>query len=378
MSRTSIQELGAFGQSAWLDYIGRSLILSGKLKELLELGLLGMTSNPTIFDKAISGSNDYDEDIHKAHAAGKSTFKIYDELTISDVQAAADIFLPVYEKTNGQDGYVSLEINPKLAYETEATIAEGKRLRQKVNRPNVMYKVPSTKPGLKAIEELIALGINVNITLIFALEQYVETAYAYIRGIKRLLQNDGEAAKVRSVASVFVSRVDTLVDKLLDELIAKEQDHDRKIQLLHLKGKAAVANSQLIYAKHLEIFSSAEFMQLHHKGAQYQRLLWGSTGAKNPAYSDIKYITGLIGKNTVNTMPEQTLEAFLDHGEVKEALTSDEVSNAQQVINELRSLGIDMDEVCAQLLNDGVIAFEKSFDSLLASIEEKAVITYAK
>jgi len=360
MPKTSIQELNTFGQSVWLDNINRSMLRTGKLKQMIELGLCGMTSNPTIFDKALSSGADYDEKILELCSEGKSTFEIYDDLTIRDVQDAADIFLPVYKESNGLDGYVSLEINPRLAYKTEETIKEAKRLYQKVNRPNVMFKVPVTSQGFPAIEELVALGININSTLIFSLEQYINTANAYIRGIKRILDNKGDVSRVRSVASVFVSRIDTSVDNLLE----------KKAPIMPLEGKAARSNSGLIYKKYLEIFSSDEFKQLRDKGAHLQRVLWGSTSTKNPAYSDIKYVSELIAKNTVNTMPEQTFNAFLDHGKVEEALTSD-ASEAQKIISALKNLGIDINDVCARLLEEGVVAFEKSFDSLLNSIEKK-------
>lgn len=367
---SAIQQLNEFSQSVWLDDIGRSMIETGKLKEMIDLGLRGMTSNPTIFDKAISSGTDYDEKIIELCNEGKSTFEIYDDLTVRDVQDAADIFLSVYKQTNGLDGYVSLEINPKLAYKTEETIEEGRRLYKKVNRPNVMFKVPSTLQGFKAIEELITLGINVNVTLIFSLEQYINTANAYIRGIKRLLQNKGHAKRVCSVASVFVSRIDTYVDNLLDGLLTKEKSEERKNLILSLKGKAAVANSHLIYKEYSQIFSLDEFRQLQEKGVFVQRLLWGSTSTKNPNYSDIKYVTELMGKNTVNTMPLATFNAFLDHGRVKTTLTPD-ASDSQKIILTLRELGIDINEVCNQLLRDGVLAFEKSFDSLWSSIEKK-------
>lgn len=373
MAKTVIEGLFEFGQSIWLDNINRSMIQTGKLKEMIDLGLKGMTSNPTIFDRAISKSNLYDKHIEELQKKGKPTFEIYDDLTIKDIQDATDIFRTIYEETKGLDGYVSLEINPKLAYKTKETIEEGKRLYKKVNRPNLMLKVPSTKEGFKAIEELLACGININITLIFSVEQYINTARAYMRGIKLLLQNDGDISKIRSVASVFVSRIDTAVDDLMDELISKEKVQKNLSKLTSLKGKAAVANSALIYNKYLEIFSSDEFKQLQGKGANSQRVLWGSTSTKNPAYSDIKYVVELIAEDTVNTMPENTFGAFMDHGAVKEALASD-ISDAQNIINSFREFGIDINKVCDKLLQDGVVAFENSFVSLLKSIEEKEKI----
>lgn len=370
MEKTHIQELGAFGQSVWLDNIGRPMIKSGKLKEMIGLGLRGMTSNPTIFDKAISSGSDYDEKIVELSNAGKSAFEIYDELTISDVQDAADIFLPVYKESGGLDGYVSLEINPKLACKTDDTIKEGIMLFQKVNRPNVMFKVPATDAGFKAIEELVARGMNINITLIFSLAQYINTVEAYLRGIKRLLQDKKNVTNLRSVASVFVSRIDTYVDNLLDQFALKEENQGKKAQINSLKGRAATSNSSLIYEKYLKILSSSDFKELKTNGVNVQRVLWGSTSAKNPQYCDIKYVTELIARDTVNTMPEQTFSAFLDHGEVRESLIQD-VRSAKKLIDDLRQVGIDIDDVCMQLLKEGVAAFEKSFDSLLNSLEKK-------
>lgn len=370
MSKTTVEQLGEIGQSIWLDNINRAVIESGKLEELIKMGLRGMTSNPTIFDKAIGSSADYDEKIKELQKLGKSTFEIYDDLTVKDIQDAADLFKPVYEKTRGFDGYVSLEINPKLAFDTEETIKEGKRLYEKVNRPNVMFKVPSTEAGFGAIEELLSEGINVNVTLIFSLEQYVKTANAYLKGMKRLLEKQGDLSAISSVASVFVSRIDTATDKTIDERISKEQDEEIKNRLSSLRGKAATANSKIIFQKYLEIFSNKEFMLLKDKGSKVQRALWGSTGTKDTGYSDIKYVTELIGNPTVNTLPQKTLDAFLDHGIVQETLTQD-VKGAKDVIDALKDFGIDLNVICAKLLDEGVTAFEKSFDSLLNTIETK-------
>lgn len=363
MPKTTIEQLAEFGQSVWLDNISRSLIEGGKLKQMVGLGLRGVTSNPTIFDKAIGQSSDYDEKIISLSQKGKSTFDIYDELTVADVQDAADIFRPVYEQTKGLDGYVSLEINPQLAHLSKETIAEGRRLHQKVNRQNVMLKVPATDEGFLAMEELLAGGISINATLIFSVEQYVKTAAAYLKGIKRLLEKRGEPQKVCSVASVFVSRIDTAVDKMIDVQAKKE--------FFSLKGKAAAANAGLIFKKYLEVSSCREFLTLKENGARIQRLLWGSTSTKNPAYSDIKYVCELIGKNTINTMPESTFEAFLGHGAVQEALSED-IAEANDALNKLKNVGIDVGVVCEKLLQEGVRAFEESFDSLLKSIEGKA------
>ena len=371
MSNTSIEQLAEFGQSVWLDNISRSIIESGRLQKLIELGLRGMTSNPTIFEKAISESSDYDERIKELHKAGKSTFEIYDDLTVRDIQDAADMFKPVYEKTNGQDGYVSLEINPELAYKTEETIEEGKRLHKKVDRPNLMLKVPATDEGFGAIEALLGDGININITLIFSLDQYVKTAHAFLRGMNKLIDKQGDVSRVSSVASVFVSRVDTVADKMIGDAAEQETDEAAKSELQALKGRAAVANSALIYSKHIEVFSEKAFELLEEKGARVQRVLWGSTGTKNPAYSDVKYVAELIAMNTVNTLPDQTLEAFLDHGVVKEALTA-AAEESRKTIDSLKRFGIDIDSICAKLLVDGAAAFTKSFEALLSTIEREA------
>lgn len=362
MSKTAIQKLGEFGQSVWLDNISRSLIETGKLKELIGLGLRGMTSNPTIFDKAISSSSDYDKKIEELGRSGKSIFEIYDDLTVRDVREAADIFKPVYEKTSGLDGYVSLEINPKLALKSKESIEEGRRLYKKVHRPNVMFKVPATEAGLEVIEELLAEGMNINATLIFSLEQYRQTSQAFIKGLARLSAKWNDLKRVHSVASIFVSRVDTAADKMIEERLAHEKDKGIRDKLDSLKGKAAVANSSMIFQEYLKIFEGRP---------QVQRVLWASTGTKNPAYSDIKYVTELMARNTVNTMPDATLASFLDHGAIKEAL-SGEAGESRKIIVDLKSLGIDVDIICEKLLREGVEAFEKSFDSLLKSIELKA------
>ena len=357
MSKTILRDLAKLGQSLWIDNISRSMITGGKLKSLIDQGLRGQTSNPTIFKQAISTSSDYDAKIRQLAGSGKSTFEIYDELTVKDVQDAADLFRGVYESTKGLDGYVSLEINPQLGNELESQLKEGRRLWQKLNRPNVMIKVPATKNGLGAAEALIAQGINVNVTLIFSAEQYQQVAWAYLKGLNHLAQNGGDIRQVHSVASIFVSRIDTSIDKKLDEKSA-------------LRGRAAVQNCEIIYHKFQNSFGGDEFKALKLKGANVQRVLWASTGTKDPQYSDIKYITELMAADTVNTVPDKTLEALLDHGLAKVGLPGD-VAGAQKTIEQLRLLGIDVGMVCNQLLDDGLAAFEKSFEELTASIEEK-------
>lgn len=373
MGATTAQELAEFRQSIWLDNISRDLISSGTLKGFIDQGLLGMTSNPTIFDNAISKTNDYDKDIRELHQSGKSCFEIYDDLTIKDIQDVAELLKPIYEKTDGFDGYVSLEINPKLAQKTQETIDEGRRLFKKVNRPNVLFKVPSTDEGFPAIEEFIADGMNINITLIFSLDQYSKSAHSYIRGLKRRVQSGNDITGIRSVASVFVSRIDAAVDKKLDVLTAQTADTGEREALASLKGKAAVENSRIIYKKYQDIFLSDEFKDLARQGAKIQRVLWASTGTKDPSYSDIKYVTELIAPDTVNTMPDKTFTAFLDHGKIQDAHLANSVI-AQAYFAELEKKGIFIDAVTKELLEKGIASFEQSFDSLLKSISEKANI----
>ncbi|MBF0511074.1 MAG: transaldolase [Candidatus Omnitrophica bacterium] len=360
MVQTKLHEIARLGQSLWIDNINRSMITGGKLKALIEKGLRGQTSNPSIFKQAISASADYDEKISRLARDGKSIFEIYDELTIKDVQDAADLFRGVYESTKGLDGYVSLEINPKLGRELDPQLKEGIRLWKKLNRPNVMIKVPATKNGIGVLEGLIAQGINVNATLIFSAEQYSQVAWAYIKGLNQLAKKGGDLSKVHSVASVFVSRVDTSVDKLLD----------KRAGMKGLRGRSAVSNGVVIYHKFQKNFEGQEFKDLKLKGANIQRVLWASTGTKDPQYSDIKYITELIFPDTVNTVPDKTLEAVLDHGIAKRALPLD-VAGAQKVLEQLRDLGIDVGVICHQLLDDGLTSFEVSFDDLLLSIDDK-------
>jgi len=371
MSETTIHKLRDVGQSIWFDNISRALIESGRVRELIDLGVSGMTSNPTIFDRAVSSSSDYDEQIRHLTESGKSTFEMYDDLTVRDIQDAADIFKPVYDESQGLDGYVSLEINPHLATRTAETIEEGRRLHRKVNRPNVMFKVPAADEGFEAIETFLAEGMSINVTLIFSLQQYERTARAFLNGMTRLSETQGDVSRTNSVASVFVSRVDTAVDRMIDELVAAQSDGAVREKLLVLRGKAAVANAKLIYQKSLEMFSGEAFGKLQGNGGRLQRVLWGSTGTKDQSYSDIKYVEELIGKDTVNTAPEKTLEAFLDHGSVRETVTTD-LEGAQEIIESLRGIGIDVNEVCAKLLQDGIVAFQQSFDSLLESIRAKA------
>ncbi|MCB9757460.1 MAG: transaldolase [Candidatus Omnitrophica bacterium] len=369
MSQTKLHQLSDLGQSLWLDYISRPLLETGALQKWVDDGLRGMTSNPSIFNQAISQSKDYDDKISQLKAEGKTTFEIYDELTIADIQEACDILKPVYDSTKGLDGYVSLEINPQLANDTQASIKEGQRLYAKAGRANIMIKVPATPAGFPVIEELLAQGINVNVTLIFSLKQYESTVNAFLKGLERLSQGQADLSKVASVASVFVSRLDNTVDAILDKKIPAVS---QKEKLAFLKGKAAVANCQMVYSTAIDFMKGSRFQNLAAKGAGFQRVLWASTSTKNPAYSDVKYIDDLIAANTVNTVPEKTLKAFMDHGATKVALTGGEAGAAGLVLMDLNTQGIDVDAICDKLLADGVVAFEKAFAELIQSIETKA------
>jgi transaldolase len=362
---SKLAELEKLGQSVWFDYIRRSLITSGELAGLIEKGVRGITSNPAIFEKAIAGSNDYDEGIQQLARADKSVDEIYETLAYEDIGMAADLLRQTYDSSGGIDGYVSLEVNPHLADETEKTIHEAIRLYETLGRPNVMIKVPATAAGLPAITELIGTGVNVNVTLIFGLENYKAVAEAYINGLEKLATTGPAAAgghsidAVSSVASFFVSRVDSAIDKELQKL--------NQPQLL---GKSAIANSKLAYAEFKKIFSGSRWQALADKGARVQRVLWASTSTKNPDFVDTLYVDELIGPDTVNTMPPATLESFLDHGRVAETLTQDGEA-ARKHIARLADLGIDLQQITRQLQEDGVQAFAKPFDALMQSIAEK-------
>jgi len=358
-------ELEKLGQSVWFDFIRRSLITSGELQALIDKGVRGITSNPAIFEKAIAGSNDYDEAISELIETGAGVDEIYESLAIEDISMVADLLRKIYDSTNGKDGYVSLEVNPHLADETEKTIAEARRLFETLNRPNVMIKVPATAAGLPAIAELIGAGVNVNVTLIFGLENYKAVAEAYLTGLEKLL-GSGPAVtgghpvnRVASVASFFVSRVDSAVDQALAQVNATE-----------LQGKIAIANSKVAYAEFKKIFDGPRWKELKNNGARVQRVLWASTSAKNPDYPDTIYVDELIGPQTVNTLPPATVDSFMDHGKVAETLTRG-VEEAHRQIEQLKTLGIDLSAITQKLQDDGVIAFAKPFDSLMQSLAEK-------
>ncbi|UCE58598.1 MAG: transaldolase [Phycisphaerales bacterium] len=360
-----IEELYGVGQSIWCDNISRGMLNSGELKRWIDLGVSGVTSNPSIFLKAITGGTDYDERFNKLLADGLDTAAIYEGLVIPDIADAADALRPVYESTKGIDGYVSLEVDPKLAYDTEATISEGRRLFNQVNRRNLLIKVPATEEGMPAVETLLAEGVNVNVTLIFGIDVYEKVMQAYTTGLRRYGASGGDMSVVASVASLFVSRVDTMVDKLLEEKKAAGAKVD------HLFGKAAIANAKLAYARFEEFFgSNGEFAALAAHGARVQRPVWASTSTKNPNYPDTMYLDGLIAPHTVNTLPPNVIEATLDHGMTD--ITIDEgLEEDRRLLAELSKLGIDLTQVTNELRTQGVDLFAKSFEDLITNLNQK-------
>ncbi len=354
-------ELRREGQSIWLDYIRRNLLSSGELGRLVEQdGLRGVTSNPAIFEKAIDQSNDYDEAIRLLLAQDPATSpaELFEDLALHDIRIAADILRPVFEHTRGADGYVSLEVSPHLAHDTDGTIAEAKRLWKEVDRPNLMIKVPAAAEGIPAIESLLAAGINVNITLMFSSGHYESVAHAYLSGLEKC----AAPGRLASVASFFVSRVDTEVDGILEKLNTAEA--------LSLRGKAAIANAKMVYQRYREIFEGATFERFRRRNCRVQRLLWASTGTKNPAYSDLLYVENLVGPETVNTLPPATLEAFRDHGKVRPSL-QEGVEEAISHVTHLKQLGMDLEVIGEKLQADGIKAFETAYDQLLATLEKK-------
>jgi transaldolase len=361
--------LQQLGQSPWHDNIRRLLLTSGSLKRMVDDGdITGLTSNPTIFEQAIGGSTDYDADLHRLAREGKTAEEIFDALAIDDIKNAADVLAPVFERTGGADGFVSIEVSPKLANETQATIREARRLWSTVNRPNLMVKIPATAAGVPAIEQSIADGLNINVTLIFSLKRYEEVMDAYLRGLIRRLEAGQKIDRISSVASFFVSRVDTLVDKLLDEKIAAGAE--RKELLASLKGRAAIANAKLAYADFRKKFSTEAYAGLKNHGARLQRPLWASTSTKNPAYPDTYYVEALVGPDSVDTMPPATIAAYKDHGH-PEVRIDKNLDESRRVMDQLAEAGIHMDEVTKKLEIDGVASFAKSFDSLIVTVEKR-------
>jgi transaldolase len=361
-------QLAEQGQSVWLDFITRDLITSGDLKRQIEEdGLRGMTSNPTIFQGAISKGTAYDEQIAGLIAEGKDADQIFEAVAVKDIQDACDLYRPLYDSTDGLDGLVSIEVSPTLARDPEGTLEDARRLWAKVDRPNVMIKVPGTDECVPAIRTLLAEGINVNITLLFSLGNHEQVMWAYIEALEERAKAGQPIGRIASVASFFVSRVDTLIDKQLDEKIAAGGDAEK---LKALQGKVAVANAKLAYENFQRIFGGDRFKALAAKGARVQRPLWASTGTKNKAYSDVLYVDSLIGPDTVNTLPPATLEAFIDHGTISRTVDQG-VDEAHAAVKALAEAGIDLDAATKQLENEGVASFAKSFEDLLAGVEAK-------
>lgn len=372
-SKTANPLLGllSYGQSMWLDYIRRDLITSGALKAMIaDDGLRGMTSNPSIFEKAIAESSLYD-DILKSLAARSDldTKARYEQIAIRDIQGAADVLRPVYDSSKFRDGYVSLEVSPLLALKTQETVDEARRLWKAVNRENVMIKIPGTTEGLPAIRQAIGEGINVNVTLLFAQEVYEKVADAHISGLEDLAKRGGDLKKIGGVASFFISRIDTLVDSILNDKLKTTNDAQQQALLKSLLGKVAIANGKLTYQRYQRIFAGPRWQALAAQGAQTQRVLWASTSTKNPAYRDVMYVEELIGPDTVNTMPPATIDAFRDHGKLRNSLTED-VAGAQTVMDNLAKAGISIKEVTTKLTDDGVKLFADAFHKLLAAVEK--------
>jgi transaldolase len=361
MAKSRLHELSELRQSVWIDFLSRKLLQSGKLAQMMkEDAVVGVTSNPTIFQKAIAEGDAYDEQFKEVLAEEEDAKEVFLRLAVQDVQNACDLLRKVWDGGGGQDGYVSIEVDPNLAYDTQGTIDEAQRLHELVDRPNCFVKIPATEPGLPAIEEMIARGRSINVTLIFSLQRYAEVVEAYLRGLERLVESGGDPGPVASVASFFVSRVDTEADRRLDEVGAPAE----------LKGKLAIANAKLAYQRYQELFSGERWEALHAKGARTQRCLWASTSTKNPEYRDVMYVEELIGPETVDTMPEETIEAFQDHGEVALTLERD-LDEAKRVFDRIAEAGVDYDDVVAVLEREGVDKFADSFKELLDGVRAK-------
>lgn len=374
MAHPRVEALTALGTSVWQDDITRGMLRSGGLKTTIdEVGIRGLTSNPTIFEKAISSGTDYDQQIGDLLKANLPPIEIFEALEIDDIRDACDLFRPLYESSSGGDGFCSIEVSPDAARDADSTRTQVRRLWRSVNRPNLMVKIPGTVEGLPVIEEMLSEGININITLLFSLDAYERVALAYVSGLGRRLAAGLSVDHVASVASFFVSRVDTLVDKLIDEKLAGNTNEAEKSKLASLKGKVAVANAKLAYEKFEEIFNGDGFSALRAAGARPQRPLWASTGTKNANYSDTLYVDNLIGPDTVNTMPSKTIEAFLDHGVTSRTVDSG-YAEAHKVMSDLAAAGIDFKAVTDQLEAEGIASFVKSFESLLDGVAKKQAV----
>ena len=371
MASNPLRVLNSLGQSVWFDYIRRRDLISGHIKELIDNdGVSGITSNPTIFEKAISGGDDYDEAIRKLIETGQDTAHIFEALEVEDIRTAADLFRPTYDSTEGRDGFVSIEVAPTLARDTQGTIAEARRLWKEVARPNILVKVPGTAEGLPAIEQLLGEGININITLLFAIERYEEVAAAYISALEKLARDGKPLNRIASVASFFVSRIDVMTDQQLEQKLSAVKTDEEKKRLEWIEGKTAIANAKLAYVKFKEIVSAGRFQALKQKGARVQRMLWASTGTKNPHYSDTLYIDTLIGPDTINTMPVTSLEAYRDHGKPAPRI-EEGLDEARKVMQELKAAGIDLAAITRKLEDQGVESFTKDYQKLLAALGQK-------
>jgi transaldolase len=365
MAKNHLIEIAEHGQSVWMDNLSRNIIQSGALADMVKnQGIKGITSNPAIFQKAIAGNAIYDDAILAAIKENKTVTEIYESLAFKDIQDAADILRPVFDQTEGKDGYVSIEVSPHLAHDTEGTVAEALRFWQTIDRPNIMIKIPGTEAGLTAVTKVIAAGIPVNVTLLFSVSDYERTAFAFMAGLEERVQKDEPIGHIASVASFFLSRIDTKIDALLDRL---EGDKEK---IASLKGKAAIANAKMAYQKYKEIYASERWQILKEKGAKEQRLLWASTSTKNPNYSDVMYVDNLVGENTVNTMPPETIAACIDHCDVETRIEIG-LAEAKQVLTDLTNLGIDLDQVMKELQTEGIDKFVQPFTSLMNSLTEK-------
>jgi len=367
-------EIKDYGQSIWMDNLNRDLIQSGELKRMIDTdGLRGITSNPAIFEKAIVGNKIYDEDIEAGIRAGKPLMDIYESLVFKDIRDACDIFLPVYEESGGLDGYISIEVPPTISENTESTIAEARRYYKEIGRPNVMIKIPGTPEGLPAVEQVIADGINVNVTLLFSVQSYINTAWAYVRGLEARVAKGEDISKIASVASFFLSRIDSNIDDRIDAILAKGTDQlAQEAKLRAIKGKVAIASAKVAYQEYKKVIGHDRWLALKEKGANVQRLLWASTGTKNPDYSDVMYVDELVGADTVNTLPPATIKACEDHCNVDSRIETN-VEEAYNLINSLKDpdVNINLAEVLQELLVDGIDKFIKPFESLMSSLQEK-------
>ena len=370
---TSVAALHDHGQAPWLDFLARKFVADGSLRRLVERdGVTGVTSNPSIFEKAIGESDDYDEALNNALAkSDRDVMSLYETLAIEDIRNAADVLLPVYKATNGADGFVSLEVSPYLARDTKGTLAEARRLWKTVGRENVMIKIPGTPEGIPAFQQAISEGINVNVTLLFAQDVYAKVAEAYIAGLEQFAAGGGDVSKIASVASFFISRIDTLADSIIEARIKASKDPKEQQQLKALEGKIAIANGKETYEKYQAIFASNRWKALAAKGGQTQRVLWASTSTKNPAYRDVIYVEELIGPDTVNTIPPATLDAFRDHGIPRASLTEN-IDAAHRTMEAVAKVGISMKEITDKLTDDGVRLFAEAFDKLLEAVEKSS------